>query len=132
MANTPVFMPTGIGSIIGFRNLMKQRCGLRGLSVACQTGFFNAFFSPPAVIPTRSTASPNSTAEIEPLNNTRTMYNKIPVNKSLMFVRRRRAKRLLLLQPAEITLGTNFIKAKKFHAESSAPKPNQKIHAPAG
>ena len=29
-------------------------------------------------------------------------------------------------------LGTNFIKAKKFHAESSAPKPNQKIHAPAG
>ena len=83
------------------------------------------------------------------------MYNKIPVNKSLMFVRRRRAKRLLLLQPAEITLGTNFIKAKKsnlreylykhrnilhqtkdinlqFHAESSAPKPNQKIHAPAG
>ena len=60
------------------------------------------------------------------------MYNKIPVNKSLMFVRRRRAKRLLLLQPAEITLGTNYIKAKKFHAESSAPKPNQKIHAPAG
>lgn len=115
------------------RNLMKQRCDLRGLSVACQTGFFNAFFSPPAVIPTRSTASPNSTAEIEPLNHTRTMYNKIPVNKSLMFVRRRRAKRLLLLQPAEITLGTNyFIKAKKFHAESSAPKPNQKLHAPAG
>ena len=132
MANTPVFMPTGIGSIIGCRNLMKQRCGLRGLSVACQTGFFNAFFSPPAVIPTRSTASPNSTAEIEPLNHTRTMYNKIPVNKSLMFVRRRRAKRLLLLQPAEMTLGTNFIKAKKFHAERSAPKPNQKIHAPAG
>lgn len=93
---------------------------------------FQCLFSPPAVIPTRSTASPNSTAEIEPLNHTRTMYNKIPVNKSLMFVRRRRAKRLLLLQPAEITLGTNFIKAKKFHAESSAPKPNQKIHAPAG
>ena len=113
VANTPVFMPTGIGSIIGCGNLMKQRCGLRGLSVACQAGFFNAFFSPPAVMPTRSTASPNSTAEIEPLNHTRTMYNKIPVNKSLMFVRRRRAKRLLLLQPAEITLGTNFSKAKK-------------------
>lgn len=131
-------MPTGIGSIIGCRNLMKQRCGLRGLSVACQTGFFNAFFSPPAVIPTRSTASPNSTAEIEPLNHTRTMYNKIPVNKSLMFVRRRRAKRLLLLQPAEITLGTNFIKAKKFHAESSArsqtrrstPPPGERARAP--
>ena len=48
------------------------------------------------------------------------MYNKIPVNKSLMFVRRRRAKRLLLLQPAEITLGTNFIKAKKFKIETQS------------
>ena len=126
-------MPAGIGSIIGCKHsLMELMMRLARALCTRQIGFFKAFFRPPAVMPTRSTPSPNSTAEIGPLSHTKTMYNKIPVNKSLMFVRRRRAIRLLLLQPAEITLGTNFIKAKKFHAESSAPKPNQKIHAPAG